>query len=79
MTIPRSTQAYKLASFDKSFDGLEVQDVPLPSQLEPTQVLVEIHAVSLNARDYQSEFRPPPSPTPAPTPPIPPMLLVYVR
>lgn len=56
MSLPSTTQAYKLTSFDKSLDGLVLErDVAVPSQLAPTEVLVELHAVSLNARDYQSE------------------------
>lgn len=64
MSLPTTTQAYRLSSFEKSLDGLVLdQNVALPdaSQLGPTDVIVEIHAVSLNARDYQSKF--PPSPT----------------
>ena len=61
MSSPKTTQAYRLSSFEKSLDGLVLdQNVSLPdaSQLEATQVLVEIHAVSLNARDYQSKSTP---------------------
>lgn len=55
--MPRVTQAYRLTSFGKSLDGLVLdQNVSLPdhTELGPTQVLIEVHAVSLNARDYQS-------------------------
>ncbi|CDW98177.1 hypothetical protein [Sporisorium scitamineum] len=68
MSIPQTTQAYKLASFDKSLDGLVLkQDVSLPSQLAPTEVLVEIHAVLLNARDCQIATGTYPAPTSPPT------------
>lgn len=66
MSIPSTTQSYKLASFEKSLDGLVLEDVSLPSQLGPTDVLVEVHAVSLNARDYQIATGTYPAPTSPP-------------
>lgn len=69
MSLPTTTQAYRLASFDQSLSGLTLdKKVPLPSasDLEPTQVLVEIHAVSLNARDYQIASATYPAPTSPP-------------
>ncbi|ETS61083.1 hypothetical protein PaG_05026 [Moesziomyces aphidis] len=69
MSNPRTTQAYRLSSFDKSLEGLVLDDkVALPDaeQLAPTAVLVEVHAVSLNARDYQIASATYPAPT---TPP----------
>ncbi|GAK62963.1 NAD(P)-binding protein [Moesziomyces antarcticus] len=69
MSTPRTTQAYRLSSFDKSLEGLVLDDkVALPDvgQLAPTSVLVEVHAVSLNARDYQIASATYPAPT---TPP----------
>lgn len=57
--VPNQTSAYRLASFTKDLGGLSVDEgVQLPDALLSTQVVVEIHAVSLNARDYQSKSRP---------------------
>lgn len=59
MSSPTTTQAYRLSSFEKNLDGLVLdQNVSLPdaSQLGATNVIVEVHAVSLNARDYQSRY-----------------------
>lgn len=58
-TVPRKTSAYRLTAFTKDLGGLSVdEDVQLPrvEALGPMQVIVEIHAVSLNARDYQSKY-----------------------
>ncbi|SNX82445.1 related to alcohol dehydrogenase [Melanopsichium pennsylvanicum] len=69
MSIPKTTQAYRLKTFERSLDGLVLdQNVTLPdtSQLKPTEVLVEIRAVSLNARDYQIASGTYPAPTSPP-------------
>lgn len=69
MSMPQTTQAYRLSSFEKNLNGLVLdENVPLPdaSKLAPTQVLVEIHAVSLNARDYQIATGTYPAPTSPP-------------
>lgn len=69
MSLPQTTQAYRLSSFDKSLEGLVLDrnvSLPDPSQLAPTQVLVEVHAVSLNARDFQIATGTYPAPTSPP-------------
>ncbi len=66
MSTPNTTQTYKLASYEKSLDGLVLEDVSLP-QLGSTDVLVEVHAVSLNARDYQIATGTYPAPTSPPS------------
>ncbi|SPO21818.1 related to alcohol dehydrogenase [Ustilago trichophora] len=70
MSSPATTQAYRLSSFEKNLDGLILdRNVSLPdaSQLGATDVIVEVHAVSLNARDYQIATGTYPAPASPPT------------
>ena len=41
---------WKVTSTERMFDGLELEDVPIPTP-GAYEVLVRIHAVSLNFRD----------------------------
>ncbi|PWZ03064.1 GroES-like protein [Testicularia cyperi] len=69
VTIPTTTEAYRLRSFSKDLNGLVLDtsvSLPRPEQLRPKQVLVRIHAVSLNARDYQIATATYPAPTSPP-------------
>ncbi|KAF5334566.1 hypothetical protein D9758_015784 [Tetrapyrgos nigripes] len=53
MAVPKTMQRYILTSMDESFQGLTLQEnVPVPAPA-PGQVLVKVHALTLNARDVQ--------------------------
>ncbi|KAI4733788.1 alcohol dehydrogenase [Aureobasidium sp. EXF-12298] len=48
MSLPTSTRAFRRTSDGK---GIELVSEPVPQKLQPTEVLLKIHAVSLNFRD----------------------------
>ncbi|KAN0061495.1 hypothetical protein ACQY0O_006342 [Thecaphora frezii] len=51
--LPTRTTTYRLRSYTKDLSGLVQEETELPATLQPGQVLVRMHAVSLNARDLQ--------------------------
>lgn len=66
--VPSHTSAYRLSTFSKDLAGLHLDDeVQLPNALQSSQVMVEMHAVSLNARDYQIATGTYPAPTSPPS------------
>lgn len=50
MSVPSKQQQWVITSGDKGFDGLQRQEAPVP-ELGDHDVLVRLHAASLNYRD----------------------------
>jgi len=51
MSIPQSTEAWIITKLSGGFGSLQKQTKDLPKSLAPNEVLVKIHATSLNYRD----------------------------